>query len=112
VAASQFKKCNHQLKDSVGGGGVFEMRRYSGGTYGGEEYHLVWPSNQSTKINEGKKYVVALGGRQTTNENTTTNQKHAGLTGERQDMMRNQRGARWECKLIILGRSSWDSVKT
>jgi hypothetical protein len=64
-----------------------------------------------TKINEGKKYVGALGGRQTINKNTTTNQKHAGLTGERQDMRRNRRGAQWERKLIVLEQSSWDSVK-
>jgi hypothetical protein len=54
---------------------------------------------------------MALGGRQMTNKNTTTNQKHVGLTGERQDMRHNRWGARWERKLIILGRSSWDSVK-
>jgi hypothetical protein len=64
-----------------------------------------------TKINEGKKYVVALGGCQTTNKNTTTNQKHAGSTGERQDMRRNQWGAWWEREFIVLGQSSWDSVK-
>jgi hypothetical protein len=64
-----------------------------------------------TKINEGKKYVVALGGRQTTNKNTTTNQRHAGLTGEKQDMRRNQWGAWWEHNLIVLEQLSWDSVK-
>jgi hypothetical protein len=31
------KKRNNQPKDSVGGGGVFEMRRYCGGTYGGDD---------------------------------------------------------------------------
>jgi hypothetical protein len=77
----------------------------------GWQYHLVWPSNWSTKINEGKKYIVALGGHQTTNKNTTTNQKHAGSMGERWDMMRNRRGARWEHELNVLGWSSWDSVK-
>jgi hypothetical protein len=46
------------------------------------------------KNNEGKKYLVALGGHQTTNKNTTTNQKHAGSTGERRDMRHNRRGAR------------------
>ncbi len=51
------------------------------------------------------------GGPQTTKNNATTNQKHAGLMGERQDMRRNQGGARWECELILLGRSSWDSVR-
>jgi hypothetical protein len=45
-------------------------------------------------------------------KNTTTNQKHAGLTGERQDMRRSWQGAQWEHELIALGRSSWDSVKT
>jgi hypothetical protein len=47
------------------------------------------------------------GGPQTTKKNATTNQKHAGLTGERQDMRHNRRGVRWELKLIILGRLSW-----
>ncbi len=51
------------------------------------------------------------GGRQTTKKYTTTNHKHAGLTGERRDMRRNRRGARWERKLIVLGQPSWDSVK-
>jgi hypothetical protein len=46
-----------------------------------------------------------------TNENTTTNQKHAGSMGERRDMRRNWRGARCERELIVLGRLSWDSVK-
>ncbi len=50
------------------------------------------------------------GGGQTTKKNTRTNQKHAGLTGERRDMRRNRQGARWECELIVLGRSIWDSV--
>ena len=52
------------------------------------------------------------GGRQTTKKYTTTNQKHGGSTGERQDMRRNRQGARWERELIVLERSSWDSVKT
>jgi hypothetical protein len=51
------------------------------------------------------------GGHQTTTKNTTTNQKHAGLTGERQDMRRNWQGVQWERKLIVLGRLSWYSVK-
>ncbi len=51
------------------------------------------------------------GGPQTMKKNTTTNQKHAGSTGERRDMRRNRQGARWERKLIVLGRSSWDSVR-
>jgi hypothetical protein len=51
------------------------------------------------------------GGRQTTKKYTTTNQKHAGSTGERRDMSCNRRGARWERELIVLGRSRWDSVK-
>ncbi len=50
-------------------------------------------------------------GRQTTKKYTTTNQKHAGSMGERRDMRRNQRGARWEREVIVFGRSSWDSVK-
>ncbi len=51
------------------------------------------------------------GGRQTTKKCTTTNPNYAGLTGERRDMRRNWRGARWERELIVLGQSSWDSVK-
>ncbi len=51
------------------------------------------------------------GSRQTTKKYTTTNQKHAGSTGERRDMSRNWRGVQWERELIFLGRSSWDSVK-
>ncbi len=51
------------------------------------------------------------GGPQTTKKNATTNQKHAGSTGKRRDMRRNRRGARWERELIVLGRSSWDSVR-
>jgi hypothetical protein len=47
------------------------------------------------------------GSPQTTKKNATTNQKHAGLMGERQDMRRNRQGARWERKLIILGQLSW-----
>ena len=34
------KKCHNQLYDSVGGGGLFEMRRYCGGTYGGDDITL------------------------------------------------------------------------
>ncbi len=51
------------------------------------------------------------GGHQMAKKYTTTNQKHPGSTGERRDMSRNRRGAWWECELIVLGRSSWDSVK-
>jgi hypothetical protein len=56
--------------------------------------------------NNDNKYA---GGRQTKKKNTTTNQKHVGLMGERQDMKRNRRGAWWERELIILGQSSWGS---
>jgi hypothetical protein len=31
------KKRHNQPYDSVGGGGLFEMRRYCGGTYGGDD---------------------------------------------------------------------------
>jgi hypothetical protein len=31
------KKCHNQPSDSVGGGGLFEVRRYCGGTYGGDD---------------------------------------------------------------------------
>ena len=31
------KKHHNQPDDSVGGGGLFEMRRYCGGTYGGDD---------------------------------------------------------------------------
>ncbi len=48
-------------------------------------------------------------GRQTKKKHTTTNQKHVGSMGERQDMKCNQRKAWWERELIILGQSSWDS---
>jgi hypothetical protein len=58
--------------------------------------------------NDDDKYA---GGCQTTKKNTRTNQKHAGSTGERQDMRRNRQGAWWERELIILGQLSWDSVK-
>ena len=57
-----------------------------------------------------KDYDKYAGGCQTTKNYITTNQKHASLTGERRDMRRNWRGARWERELIALGRSSWDSV--
>jgi hypothetical protein len=42
------------------------------------------------------------GGCQTTKKYTTTNQKHAGSTGERRDMRRNRRGAQWEREVIVL----------
>jgi hypothetical protein len=58
--------------------------------------------------NDDDKYA---GGRQTMKKYTATNQKHAGSMGERQDMRRNRRGVWWWCELIILGQSSWDSVK-
>ncbi len=58
--------------------------------------------------NDYKKYA---GGRQTTKNYTTTNQKHAGSMGERQDMRRNRQGVRWERKLIVFWLSIWDSLK-
>jgi hypothetical protein len=58
--------------------------------------------------NDYDKYV---GGRQTTKKYTTTNQKHAGSTGERRDMRRNRQGVWWEHKLIVFWQSIWDSVK-
>jgi hypothetical protein len=56
-------------------------------------------------------YDKYAGGCQTTKNYTTTNQKHAGLTGERQDMRRNRQGVRWERKLIVFWQLIWDSVK-
>ncbi len=56
-------------------------------------------------------YDKYAGGHQTTKNYTTTNQKHAGLMGERQDMRRNRQGVRWERKLIVFWQSMWDSVK-
>ncbi len=59
--------------------------------------------------NDYNKYA---GGRQTTKNYTTTNQKHAGSTEERRDMRRNRQGVRWKRKLIVFWQSIWDSVKT
>jgi hypothetical protein len=73
-------------------------------------YLIVWAIELSNVINQEQKYTLALGGRQTTNKNSTTNQKHDGLTGEIWDMRRNQRGAWGECDLIVLGQLSWDIV--
>ncbi len=56
-------------------------------------------------------YDKYAGGRQTTKNYTTTNQKHAGSIGERQDMRHNRQGVRWERKLIVFWRLIWDSVK-
>jgi hypothetical protein len=56
-------------------------------------------------------YDKYAGGHQTTKNYTTTNQKHAGLTGERRDMRRNWQGVRWEHKLIVFWQLIWDSVK-
>jgi hypothetical protein len=56
-------------------------------------------------------YNKYAGGRQTTKNYTTTNQKHAGLMGERQDMRRNWQEVRWERKLIVFWQLIWDSVK-
>jgi hypothetical protein len=55
------------------------------------------------------KYVVDLSGCQTTNKNTTTNQKHAGMTKKRRDMRCDQGGVGGS-KLIVLGQSSWGIV--
>ncbi len=62
----------------------------------------------SNILNNFNKYT---GGCQTTKNYITTNQKHAGLRGERRDMRRNRRGVRWERKLIVFWQSIWDSVK-
>ncbi len=56
-------------------------------------------------------YNKYAGGRQTTKNYTTTNQKHAGSMGERRDMRRNRQGVQWERKLIVFWQSIWDSVK-
>ncbi len=56
-------------------------------------------------------YDKYAGGRQTTKNYTTTNQKYAGSMGERHDMRRNRQGVRWERKLIVFWQSIWDSVK-
>jgi hypothetical protein len=73
-------------------------------------YLIVWAIKLSDVKNQEQKFTSALGGRQTTNNNVTTNQKHVGLTGERWDMRRDQRGAQGERELIVLGQSSWDIV--
>jgi hypothetical protein len=73
-------------------------------------YLIVWVIELSNVKNQEQKYTSALGGCQTTNKNATTNQKHAGSTGERWGMRYNQRGAQGEQDLIILGQSSWDIV--
>jgi hypothetical protein len=73
-------------------------------------YLIVWAIELSDIKNQEQKYTSALGSRQTTNKNATTNQKHAGSTGERWDMRRNRRGAQGEHDLIILGRLSWNIV--
>ncbi len=61
---------------------MFEMKRYCGGTYGGDDITLF-----SCQINRQKlmKEKIRRGIRQPPNDekNTTTNQKHAGSTGER-----------------------------
>ncbi len=44
-------------------------------------------------------YNKYAGGCQTTKNCTTTNQKHAGLMGERRDMRRNWQGVWWEQKV-------------
>jgi hypothetical protein len=46
-------------------------------------YLIVWAIKLSDEKNQEQKYTSTLGGRQTTNKNATTNQKHAGLVGER-----------------------------
>jgi hypothetical protein len=56
-------------------------------------------------------YDKYAGGCQMTKNYTTTNQKHAGLMGERQDMRRNWQGVRWERKLIVFWQLIWDSIK-
>ncbi len=91
--------------------GLFEMRCYCSGLYGGDDitsfgHRIDWQKLMKVKIRHGLRRPP------NDKKTTTTNQKHAGLTGERWDMRRNQQGARWERKLIILGRSSGDSVKT
>jgi hypothetical protein len=56
-------------------------------------------------------YDKYASGCQTTENYTTTNQKYAGLTGERRDMRRNRQGVRWERKLTVFWQLIWDSVK-
>jgi hypothetical protein len=69
-------------------------------------YLIVWAIKLSDVKNQEQKYTSALGSHHTTNKNATTNQKHAGLMGERWDMRRDWRGAWGKCNLIILGQSS------
>jgi hypothetical protein len=57
-------------------------------------YLIVWAIELSDVKNQEQKCTSALDGHQTTNKNATTNQKHAGSTGERWDMRRDRRGAR------------------
>ena len=56
-------------------------------------------------------YDKYAGGRQTTKNYKTTNQKHAVSMGERQDVRCNWQGVRWERKFIVFWQSIWDSVK-
>jgi hypothetical protein len=54
---------------------------------------MVWAIKLSDEKNQEQKYTSALGGRQTTNKNATTNQKYVGSTGERWDTRRDWWGA-------------------
>ncbi len=76
------KKHPNQPNDSVGGGGLFEMRRYCGGTYGGDDITLFGRQIHRQKLMKEK---IRRGLRRPPNDekNTTTNRNHAGLTGER-----------------------------
>jgi hypothetical protein len=76
------KKHHNQPDDSVGGGGLFEIRRYCGGTYGGDDI-----TSFGRQINRQKlmKEKIRRGIRRlpNNNKNTTTNRKHVGSTGDR-----------------------------
>jgi hypothetical protein len=62
-------------------------------------------------VNIPDDYDKYAGGCQTTQNYTTTNQKHSSSIGERRNMRRNRQGVRWECKLIVVWQWIWDSVK-
>jgi hypothetical protein len=85
------KKRHNQPDDSVSGRGLFEMRHYCGGMYGGDNI-----TSFGRQINRQKlmKEKIHRGPRRPPNneKNTTTNRKHAGSTGERRGMRRNRGG--------------------
>ncbi len=104
------KKRHNQPYDSVGGGGLFEMRRYCGGAYGGDDI-----TSFGRRINRRKlmKEKIRRGLRRPPNDKKKHNNqpKTHGLDGGETRYEAQPAGARWECKLIVFGRLSWDSIK-